>query len=172
MKKTLMIAALMLAACGASASEAVKITFELSKDDKVINSASIPTLDGKGEDYQAGDMVGYLKDAQQVGDTLELTPGTVESGLKLTATPHITSEGKVQLKVTGKHAELISLDTKQLDKPNAAVQVPNLDEHKIDLLFTAKSGEKLEFPWVSPKTNSRYVLTFTTTIVENPNQVN
>lgn len=168
MKKTLMIAVMMLASCAASATEAVKITFELSKNGDVVNSASIPTLDGEAQEYRLGDEIGYIKDAEQAGDALNLTPGTVETGLTMTAIPKITKEGKVQLTVSGNHVDLIKMDTKPLEKSSAVIESPDVDEHKIDLLFTAKSGEKQQFSWISSKTNSQYVLTFTTSIIDNP----
>lgn len=171
MKKTLMIAALMLASCVASAAEAVKITFELSKNDKVVNSASIPTLDGKAVDYRLGDEIAYIQDSEQSGDILTVTPGKVETGLTINALPKITKEGKVTLTIAGSHVDLIKMDKKPVENSTAVIESPDVDDHKIELLFTAKNGEEQKFFWTSPKTNSRYVLTFTTSIVDNPTVV-
>lgn len=169
MKKTIIAAALMLASFGASATEIVKVSFDLSKNDTVIQSASIHTMDGEGTDHRHGDEIGYVKNAEEEGDQLTLTPGKAETGLTMKVTAKVTSADKIQMTVTGKQVELISMDEKKLTKSGLTVQEPILDEHNIDLSFTAKDGEKKTFEWTSQKTNSHYVLHFSSTVLDKTN---
>ena len=164
MIKTLFAVALALIAVGASASENIRIKYELTKDGDVISSASSVVQEGFTLPFTQGRERGYLKSATHSGPNIALTPGTVTTGFTMTVKPKVTSEGKILLVLKAEQADLLSMD--KAKSGDLEIEVPRVRRFKISEQRDVNSGEQVEFPFVNGQKDSGYVLLVTATKTE------
>lgn len=158
MKKTLLAVAFSLAAGHAMASDAITITYELSKNNEVISKASGTVADGHELPFIHGTERGYVKGATGQGSNIVLTPGVVSTGFKMLVIPKEIGEGKILLAVTAEQVDLLGMDkTKDGD---LEIEIPLTDELKIQRLMV-NDGKPTEVALGKTAAGNTYVIQVT-----------
>lgn len=122
----------------------VAIEMKLTKDGKIVQRATLNTLDGQPAPVSKSSEHTYIAKATKDGDIVKLTPGTVQAGFSALMIPRLVQDGKILLTVSASQTELLSI--REMKQGDLIVQMPDTSTFSTTSRIVLEDGKETAIP--------------------------